>query len=63
MREEFRKFSCYKYNKILVDVVTRYDDAGNVTYSSCSIKDGLVPGKRCDGMQSPGRKCPFVKND
>ena len=62
MREEIKKFSCYKYNKILVDVITGYDDNGNVIYSTCSVMRGEMKGKRCNGMQSPDRKCPFVKN-
>lgn len=63
MKEEVRKFSCYKYNKILVDVITRYDDDGKVVYSTCSVLRGEVKGKTCDGMQAPDRKCPLVKID
>ena len=63
MKEEIKKFTCYKYNKLLVDVITRYDDDGKVIYSTCSVLRGEINGKLCNGMQSPDRACPLVKTD
>lgn len=63
MREEFRTFKCWRY-KVNTDIHYIYEPAPDgkerLVFSSCSLQDG---GKKCHGIQEPGRPCPLVLSD
>ena len=54
VREEYRRFNCYKY-KILTNITYGYDKDDNLIYSSCSIKEQ----KHCNGYELSDRICPY----
>lgn len=62
-KETIHQASCWKYNKMLVNVIDQYDESDNLIQSVCSVYCGEVPGKHCNGEQTPGRRCYLAKND
>lgn len=59
MREERRMFKCWRYkiNTYIHDIYDAGPDGKErLVYSNCSIKDQ----KKCNGMQSPDRRCPLI---
>ncbi len=54
LKDEFRKFTCRRYT-VLTTIHYVYDDE-KLIECTCSLKED----KKCNGYQSPDRKCPLI---
>ncbi len=53
-KEEYRRFNCHRY-KVLTDIHYVFNEENELISASCSLQSC----KRCDGYESPERKCPY----